>query len=73
MKLNLNTIDKINDFSALMSKIDGNIDLVSGRYVVNAKSILGIFSLDLSQPVTIKFNETPEQERLTELLCRFEA
>ena len=47
-KISLNSIDKVKAFVNEISKFDCDFDLVSGRYVIDAKSIMGIFSLDLS-------------------------
>ena len=52
MKINLNNIEKVKNFVAETTKHDEDMDLISGRYVINAKSIMGIFSLDLSKPIT---------------------
>ena len=52
-KINLNTIDRVKKFVDIVSKIDGTLDLVSGRYRVDAKSIMGIFSLDLSKDLDL--------------------
>ena len=49
--LSLNCINDVKDFVNIVSKYDFDIDLISGRYVVDAKSIMGIFSLDLSKPI----------------------
>ncbi|MCR4718422.1 MAG: HPr family phosphocarrier protein [Firmicutes bacterium] len=49
--LSLNCINDVKDFVNIVSKYDFEIDLTSGRYVVDAKSIMGIFSLDLSKPI----------------------
>ena len=49
--LSLNCINDVKDFVNIVSKYDFDIDLTSGRYVVDAKSIMGIFSLDLSKPI----------------------
>jgi phosphotransferase system HPr-like phosphotransfer protein len=50
----LNSFDKIKNFVDITNQLDCDIDLVSGRYVIDAKSIMGIFSLDLSKPIEIK-------------------
>ena len=50
VKISLNSIDKVKAFVNEISKFDCDFDLVSGRYVIDAKSIMGIFSLDLSKP-----------------------
>jgi hypothetical protein len=49
----LNSIADVKDFVNAMSKSVYDIDLVSGRYIVDAKSIMGIFSLDLTKPITV--------------------
>ncbi|HHV60343.1 MAG TPA: HPr family phosphocarrier protein [Clostridiaceae bacterium] len=50
----LKTINDVKDFVNIASKYDFEIDLSSGRYVVDAKSIMGIFSLDLSKPIKVE-------------------
>ena len=52
-KIMLKTIDDIKVFAAAAAGGDAELDLSSGRYVVDAKSIMGIFSLDLSKPITL--------------------
>ena len=54
VKVSLNAYDKIKSFVNLLTKFDADFDLTSGRYVVDAKSIMGIFSLDLSKPINMK-------------------
>lgn len=49
----LNTINDVKNFVNLVSKYDFEVDLTSGRYVIDAKSIMGIFSLDLSKPIKL--------------------
>ena len=49
----LSTIADIRDFVNLVTACDFEVDLASGRYVVDAKSIMGIFSLDLMNPLTM--------------------
>lgn len=51
VKISLYSIDKVKAFVNDLSKFDSDFDLVSGRYVIDAKSIMGIFSLDLSKPI----------------------
>ena len=50
----LNTTDAVKDFVQKTVKYDFDIDLKSGKYIVDAKSILGIFSLDLNKPVILE-------------------
>ena len=49
----LDSIDKVKTFVNIVAKCDYDVDLTSGRYVVDAKSIMGIFSLDLSKPIKV--------------------
>ena len=50
----LDSIGDVKDFVNMVNRYSCDIDLVSGRYVVDAKSIMGIFSLDLSKPITVE-------------------
>ena len=56
VKISLNSIDKVKAFVNEISKFDCDLDLVSGRYVIDAKSIMGIFSLDLSKPIDLNIH-----------------
>jgi len=49
----LKSINDVKDFVNLVNKYDYDVDLTSGRYIVDAKSIMGIFSLDLSKPIKV--------------------
>lgn len=49
----LKSINDVKDFVNTVTKFDFDVDLTSGRYVVDAKSIMGIFSLDLSKPIKV--------------------
>lgn len=50
----LKTIIDVKNFVNAINNFEFDVDLVSGRYVVDAKSIMGIFSLDLSRPITLR-------------------
>lgn len=52
-KIKLDSINAVKDFVSIVMLYDFDIDLVSGRYAVDAKSIMGIFSLDLSNPIQL--------------------
>lgn len=68
----INTIDKVKDFVATVSAFNADMDIVSGRYTINAKSILGLFSLDLSKPVRLYIDGTPEEiEKIKEALASY--
>ena len=60
-KVYLNEIDKLYAFVNIMQKFDLKVDACSDDYVLNAKSIFGIMSLDLSRPITIKVHSTSEE------------
>ena len=64
--LDLNSIEKVKGFVSIIQDIDGDFDLVSGRYVVDAKSIMGIFSMDLSNNVEFRILETNENVSVIE-------
>lgn len=66
VKISLNSIDKVKAFVNTIARYDEDFDLVSGRYVIDAKSIMGIFSLDLSKPIDLNIHA--ENEKLEEVL-----
>jgi len=55
-KINLNSVDDVKLFVTASSLVDCDVDVFSGRYLVDAKSIMGLFSLDLAKPVTVQFH-----------------
>ncbi|MGN1098292.1 MAG: HPr family phosphocarrier protein [Clostridia bacterium] len=58
----LRTIIDVKNFVNAINNFEFDVDLVSGRYVVDAKSIMGIFSLDLSRPITLRvFSDDVEE------------
>ena len=66
VKISLNSIDKVKAFVNDITKFDYDFDLVSGRYVIDAKSIMGIFSLDLSKPIDLNIHA--DAARMEEIL-----
>ena len=56
VQISLNSIDKLKSFENDITKFDYDFDLESGRYVIDAKSIMGIFSLDLSKPIDLNIH-----------------
>ena len=62
LKVVLNTIDKVKLFANDISKFEGDFSLVSGRYVIDAKSIMGIFSLDLSKALDLVCEDINEDD-----------
>ncbi len=53
VQIKLSSIQDVRNFVDIVSRYEMEIDLASGRYVVDAKSIMGIFSLDLLKPITL--------------------
>ena len=51
----LATINDVKEFVSIVSLCDFDVDLISGRYAVDAKSIMGIFSLALNQPIDFTY------------------
>lgn len=60
--LNLDTIDKVKSFVNLINTFDGDYDLVSERYVIDAKSIMGIFSLDISNSLRLDIHDNSNMD-----------
>ena len=65
--ISLNSIDKVKSFVNDISKFNFDFDLVSGRYVIDAKSIMGIFSLDLSNPIVVEIHSDNCDDLIAEL------
>lgn len=63
--IELNTIDDVKNFITIANEYDGQITVRSGGYAVDGKSIMGIFSLDLSKQLTVEFSDTPIKEYLS--------
>ncbi len=68
VKISLNSIDAVKSFVNTVTKFDSDFDLVSGRYVIDAKSIMGIFSLDLSKPIELNIHSEDDVENILESL-----
>ena len=56
VNMKLETINDVKEFVNTVSRYDFDVDLISGRYAVDAKSIMGIFSLDLSKPIKVEIH-----------------
>ena len=69
----LNDFIKIKNFSSEVVKFESDIDLVKGRYIIDAKSTIGIFTLDLSSPVDVVIHSDDEDEikRFNEVMEEF--
>lgn len=60
VQISLNSIDKVKSFVNAITQYEYDFDLISGRYVIDAKSIMGIFSLDLSKPIDLNIHAETE-------------
>lgn len=63
----LKSINDVKDFVNIVNKYDFDVDLSSGRYIVDAKSIMGIFSLDLSKPIKVEAHSDDVEEFMKEV------
>lgn len=70
-KILLDSIDSVKDFVNLINRYKSEIDLASGRYVVDAKSIMGIFSLELSKPLLVTVYGDEELDEIESALQPF--
>ena len=77
-EIKLDTIEKVKKFVSVIDKFENDIDIVSGRYIVNGHSIMALFSLDLMNSIRViihgvneneikKFEEVMEEFRVDEL------
>ncbi len=70
--INLGSIDKVKSFVNDITRFDSDFDLVSGRYVIDAKSIMGIFSLDLSKPIDLNIHDEDNLDTIMETIKKYE-
>lgn len=71
IKISLNSIDKVKTFVNEINRFEAEFDLVSGRYVIDAKSIMGIFSLDISKPIDLNIHTTENLDEILEKLAPY--
>lgn len=67
LDIRLDTIDKVYAFVATLTKYEYEVDVASGRYIVNGKSIMGLFSLDLLSPVKLTIRADKADDLVAEL------
>lgn len=70
VSIRLNTIGEVKEFNHIAESIPGDVDLHSGKYCVDAKSIMGIFSLNLGRVLTVE-TSTLSQDALTQKMAAF--
>ena len=74
MKISLGSIEDVKEFVALTNSYSFDSDLVSGRYAVDAKSIMGIFSLDLAKPLEfVVHDDGAKADELLDAVLKFRA
>lgn len=71
VQVSINTVEKVKAFVKDVTKFEYEFDLVSGRYVVNAKSIMGIFSLDIRKPICLKINTEDNTDEILNALSAY--
>ena len=71
VQISLNSIDKVKSFVNEITKYDYDFDLVSGRYVIDAKSIMGIFSLDLSKAIDLNIHDDDNMDEILKTLAPY--
>ena len=67
----LNSIEKIKNFVNTITRYPYDFDLVSGRYTIDAKSIMGIFSLDLSKPIDLNIHAEENVDTILSVLAPY--
>ena len=68
VQISLNSIDKVKSFVNAITQYEYDFDLISGRYGIDAKSIMGIFSLDLSKPIDLAIHAENNMDEIMETL-----
>lgn len=69
--ISINSIEKVKSFVNDISKFDTEFDLISGRYVIDAKSIMGIFSLDIAKPITLNIHMEQDDKEIMDALAPY--
>ena len=77
IQINLNNINDVKNFVTITQSIPEETILKSGKYVVDAKSIMGVFSLDLSKPITLEIEPSftttvSDMSKISEKILQFE-
>lgn len=67
VKISLSMAENVKKFVSIVNSYPYDLDLRSGRYLIDAKSLLGIFSLDLSKPVVLEVQEDNCDDLLKDL------
>ena len=65
--IKIDTINDVKKFVSTVTRFEYDVDVVSGRYSVDAKSIMGLFSIDLSKVVTVRIHSEDCDDLLNEI------
>ena len=71
VQISLNSIDKVKSFVNAITQFEFDFDLISGRYVIDAKSIMGIFSLDLSKAIDLNIHDDDNIDEILNVLAPY--
>ena len=69
--IRLNSIGEVKEFNRIAATVPGDVDLHSGRYCVDAKSIMGIFSLDLSKAIDLNIHDDDNMDEILKTLAPY--
>lgn len=67
LTIHLKSINEVKEFVRIVNDFSYDVDLISGRYIVDAKSIMGIFSLDLARPIALEIHSDTAEDLVTRL------
>lgn len=71
VQISINTVEKVKNFVNAIARFEYDFELVSGRFVVDAKSIMGIFSLDLSKPLRLDIYTKDNMDEVMDVLSAY--
>ena len=73
LRIRLNNVNDVKEFNYAATSINGDVDLISGRYDIDGKSIMGIYSLDISKVLICRVNAADEkaEEEAMKLLSKW--
>lgn len=66
-KIKLSTMEEIKEFNTIVNQCNMDADIIAGRYIIDAKSVMGLFSIDLSEPVILQLHGKPDDVLLDKL------
>ena len=67
----LNSIEKVRGFVDSVSKFDNKFELISGKYVIDGKSIMGILSLDLAEPIRLNIYAKENVDQIMKVISSY--